>query len=57
MHAVKNYIENDCGIIVEIYQSLTTYIIDTSTDEMFDDYKVHAVEKTGISNFKMYYST
>jgi len=39
-------------MVIEIYQSLITYISDIQTDEMFIDYKVRVVEKCGISHFK-----
>ncbi|KAF0724553.1 zinc finger MYM-type protein 1-like [Aphis craccivora] len=45
-------IQIDLGMVIEIYQSLITYISDIRTDEMFVDYKVRAVEKCGISHFK-----
>jgi len=45
-------IQIDLGMVIEIYQSLITYISDIQTDEMFVDYKVRAVEKCGISHFK-----
>lgn len=45
-------VQIDLGTVVEIYQSLITYIKDIRTDEVFIDYKARAIEKCGVSHFK-----